>query len=139
MKRWITVGFGIAMALTAVAPPASANADVVTPQAGCRAAPYSATFNTVFETEDHIDLGQYTTTTQCQDINIRSTNGTGFYACVIFIKHTTLCNHNNTRTFVPANGQWVNVATTVLDGTAFNVRIFKGGQNFVTHSGVVDF
>jgi hypothetical protein len=136
MKRWITVVLGAAIVLTALAQPASASTGGVTPLAGCRAAPYSATFNNYFETEDHVDLGQYTTTTQCQDINMRSTSGTGFYACVIFIRHTSACNY---RTFVPAGGQWINIATTVLDGTVFNVRVFKGGQNFVIHSGVMDF
>jgi hypothetical protein len=137
MKRWIAAVFGVAMALPAMAQPVSAKADVASPQAtGCRAAPYSAWFGVLFETENHLDLGPYTTTTQCQDINIRSTDGAGFSACVIFIRHTTTCNYT---TFVPANGQWVNIATTVLDGTVFNVRIFRGAKPLVGHSGVMDF
>jgi hypothetical protein len=104
--------------------------------AGCRAAPYSATFNLYFETESHNDLGTYQTTSQCNDINARSTNGTGYYACVIFVRHTSECNY---RTFLPAGGQWVNIATDVLDNTLFNVRVFKGGANNVFHAGVMDF
>lgn len=104
--------------------------------AGCRAAPYSASFSLYFETEASTDLGTYTTTSQCNDINLRSTNGTSYSACVIFVNHTSACNYV---TSVPAGGSWVNIATNVKDGTRFKVRIFKGGGNYVTRAGVMDF
>jgi hypothetical protein len=104
--------------------------------AGCRAAPYSASFNLYVETEAYTDLGTYTTTSQCNDINLRSTNGTSYKACVIFVNHTSACNYQSS---VSGGGGWVNIATNVKDGTRFNVRIFKGGGNYVTHAGVMDF
>ncbi|NUT92509.1 MAG: hypothetical protein HOY78_10810 [Saccharothrix sp.] len=113
-----------------------AAADGLVTLAGCRAAPYSASFNLYFETENYIELGTYTTTTQCNDINIRSTNGTGYFACVVFTRLGTTCNNGNN---VPASGAWVNIATDVRDYTTFNVRIAKGGANYVTHAGVMDF
>jgi hypothetical protein len=124
--------FAAAPATAALAQP-SATAPLA---AGCRAAPYSATFSLFFETADSSDLGPYTTTSQCSDINLKSTNSTGYTACVIFIRHTSSCNYI---TNIPAGGQWVNIATDVLDGTRFTVRVFKGGADFVTHAGVMDF
>lgn len=105
--------------------------------AGCRAAPYSASFNLYFETETYIEIGTYTTTSQCNDINLSSTNGTSYSACVVFLKYQPpSCNY---ATPVPAGGGWVNIATDVKDGTRFNVRIFKGGPNYVVRTGVMDF
>ncbi|WP_086666197.1 hypothetical protein [Lentzea kentuckyensis] len=115
---------------------ASAEGGSINAAAGCRAAPCSASFSLYFETEAYIDLGTYTTTSQCNDINLRSTNGTSYKACVIFVNHTSACNY---QTSVPGGGSWVNIATDVKDGTRFNVRIFKGGANFVTRAGVMDF
>ncbi|GHH42970.1 hypothetical protein [Lentzea cavernae] len=116
--------------------PAQAEGGPVHAAAGCRAAPYSASFSLYFETESYIDLGAYITSSQCNDINLRSTNGTSYRACVIFVNHTSACNYE---TSVPAGGSWVNIATDVKDGTRFNVRIFKGGGNYVTRAGVMDF
>ena len=116
---------------------AQASADgPINAAAGCRAAPYSASFSNYFETEGSVDLGTYTTTSQCNDINLRSTSGTSYSACVVFIKYWPNCNYT---TPVPASGAWVNIATDVKDGTRFVVRVFKGGRNYVTHSGVMDF
>ena len=112
------------------------SAQASTQAAGCRAAPYSASFSRYFETETYQELGSYTTSSQCNDINLRSTNGTSFFACVVFVNHGTACNQGYT---APASGAWVNIATDVLDGTRFNVRVYKGGANGVTHSGVMDF
>jgi hypothetical protein len=125
-----------APATVASAAPGGGAAAPIVPLAGCRAAPYSASFSLFFETAEYSDLGPYKTTSQCSDINLKSTNGTGYSACVIFIRHTTECNYI---TDVPAGGQWVNIATWVLDGTLFTVRVYKGGADFVTHAGLMDF
>ncbi|WP_018545917.1 hypothetical protein [Streptomyces sp. LaPpAH-108] len=70
-----------------------------------------------------VEFGTYTTTSRCSDINIKlSSSATGFLdACVVFVDHTTLCNHDNTySTFGP---QWATVATDVKDGTRFKLRV----------------
>ncbi|MBV1944821.1 hypothetical protein [Streptomyces sp. BV129] len=70
-----------------------------------------------------VEFGTYTTTSRCGDINIKlSSSATGFLdACIVFVDHTTLCNHDNTySTFGP---QWATVATDVKDGTRFKLRV----------------
>ncbi|AJE38726.1 hypothetical protein [Streptomyces nodosus] len=70
-----------------------------------------------------VEFGTYTTTSRCSDINIKlSSSATGFLdACVVFVDHTSLCNHDNTySTFGP---QWATVATDVKDGTRFKLRV----------------
>ncbi|MGW4227253.1 hypothetical protein ACWEG1_27780 [Streptomyces bauhiniae] len=70
-----------------------------------------------------VEYGTYTTTSRCSDINIKlSSSATGFLdACIVFVDHTTLCNHDNTySTFGP---QWATVATDVKDGTRFKLRV----------------
>ncbi|MFG3123067.1 hypothetical protein ACGFYO_13760 [Streptomyces sp. NPDC048201] len=70
-----------------------------------------------------VEFGTYTTTSRCGDINIKlSSSATGFLdACIVFVDHTTLCNHGNTySTFGP---QWATVATDVKDGTRFKLRV----------------
>jgi hypothetical protein len=71
-----------------------------------------------------VEYGNYTTTSRCNDINLKlTTNIPGVYldACVVFVDHTSLCNHNNTySTFGP---QWATVATDVKDGTHFKLRV----------------
>ncbi|MBJ7906170.1 hypothetical protein ACWDO7_28955 [Streptomyces sp. NPDC003656] len=70
-----------------------------------------------------VEYGTYTTTSRCSDINIKlSSSATGFLdACVVFVDHTSLCNHDNTySTFGP---QWATVATDVKDGTRFKLRV----------------
>jgi hypothetical protein len=132
----VLVGAVLFGVLTALVPTTAASADPDSARAaGCRAAPYSATFSRYFETDTYADLGVYRTTSQCSDINIRSTNSTGYNVCVIFTKYNK-CNYT---TYVPAGGQWVNAATDVLDGTTFYLRVYKGGANYVVHPGVMDF
>ncbi|MEU6816939.1 hypothetical protein [Streptomyces sp. NPDC046860] len=70
-----------------------------------------------------VEFGTYTTTSRCGDINIKlSSSATGFLdACIVFVDHTSLCNHDNTySTFGP---QWATVATDVKDGTRFKLRV----------------
>lgn len=71
-----------------------------------------------------VEYGTYTTTSRCNDINIKLiTDVPGVYldACVVFVDHTSLCNHDNTySTFGP---QWATVATDVKDGTHFKLRV----------------
>jgi hypothetical protein len=71
-----------------------------------------------------VEYGTYTTTSRCNDINIKlTTDIAGVYlnACVVFVDHTNLCNHDNTySTFGP---QWATVATDVKDGTHFRLRV----------------
>ncbi|MEU8243441.1 hypothetical protein AB0C07_34740 [Actinoplanes missouriensis] len=136
LGRFVAVaGAALVAALTVLAPTAASADTASTLAAGCRAAPYSATFSPYFETEAYSDLGVYRTTSQCTDINIRSTNSTGYNVCVIFTRYNR-CNYT---TYVPAGGQWVNAATDVLDGTTFYLRVYKGGANYVVHAGVMDF
>lgn len=98
--------------------------------AGCRVSPYSATVNRTVSYYDPSATwsaydflpsagGYYTTTSQCSDIQIKSTNGESFTACVIFLKYGNECNYF---TEVPA-GSWTNIATAVLDGTRFRVFV----------------
>jgi lysozyme len=69
---------------------------------------------------DAVDLGPYTTTSRCIDINLRLTAGTADYveACVKFAK-TGKCNYW-TRVY---RGAWKTIATDVLDGTKFTVPL----------------
>ncbi|GLZ29087.1 hypothetical protein Lesp02_12770 [Lentzea sp. NBRC 105346] len=70
------------------------------------------------------DYGPYTTSSRCRDINMRLiTDIPGVYlaACVVFVDHTSLCNHDNSyRIFGPP---WGTVATDVRDGTHFKLRV----------------
>ncbi|MFD6918910.1 hypothetical protein ACFV99_01660 [Streptomyces sp. NPDC059944] len=71
-----------------------------------------------------VEFGTYTTSSRCSDINIKlNTTASGVYldACIVFVDHTSLCNHDNTySTFGP---QWATVATDVKDGTRFTLRV----------------
>jgi len=71
-----------------------------------------------------VEYGEFITTSRCNDINLKlTTNVPGVYldACVVFVAHTNLCNHDNTySTFGP---QWATVATDVKDGTRFKLRV----------------
>ncbi|GAA5025362.1 hypothetical protein [Streptomyces siamensis] len=70
-----------------------------------------------------VEFGTYTTSSRCADINIKlSSSATGFLdACIVFVDHTSLCNHDDTySTFGP---QWATVATDVKDGTHFRLRV----------------
>ncbi|MGD1218380.1 MULTISPECIES: hypothetical protein [Streptomyces] len=72
---------------------------------------------------DAVEFGTYTTSSRCADINIKlSSSATGFLdACIVFVDHTSLCNHDDTySTFGP---QWATVATDVKDGTHFRLRV----------------
>ncbi|MGW3664678.1 hypothetical protein [Streptomyces sp. NPDC005141] len=71
-----------------------------------------------------VEFGTYTTSSRCADINIKlNTTAPGVFldACIVFVDHTSLCNHDNTySTFGP---QWATVATDVKDGTHFKLRV----------------
>ncbi|WIX90396.1 hypothetical protein [Amycolatopsis sp. DG1A-15b] len=69
---------------------------------------------------DALELGPYTTTSRCIDINLKLTSGTSAYvnACVKFAK-TGRCNY-----WTRVNkGSWRTIATDVLDGTKFTVPL----------------
>ncbi|WP_330456397.1 hypothetical protein OIB37_05570 [Streptomyces sp. NBC_00820] len=82
-----------------------------------------ATSHTYHYSTAAVEFGTYTTSSRCSDINIKlSSSATGYLdACVVFVDHTSLCNHDNTySTFGP---QWATVATDVKDGTHFKLRV----------------
>ncbi|MFD6563018.1 hypothetical protein [Micromonospora profundi] len=100
--------------------------------AGCRSAPYSATFglSDPFMAFDGVEVasapygGTYRTTTQCRDIQVKNigyggSDGAPFHACVVFSGRATCANG---WTYV-GPGQWKNLATNVKDGTRFNIWI----------------
>lgn len=77
--------------------------------------------------DGYTQLGPYTTTSRCNDINLKITSGggeQGVSACVVFIKHTDLCNYQTI--FGPGDWSWKTIATDVLDGTSFTVILFLG-------------
>ncbi|MEH0423028.1 hypothetical protein [Streptomyces sp. B21-083] len=70
------------------------------------------------------EYGTYTTSSRCGDINMRLvTDKPGVYldACVVFVDHTTKCNHDNT--YSTHGTEWATVATDVKDGTHFVLRV----------------
>jgi hypothetical protein len=69
----------------------------------------------------------YTTTSRCNDINLKFTSGGRISACVIFIRHTSSCNYWTD--FYPGDN-WKTVATTVLDGTDFVILLDFGSGSY---------
>ncbi|KND41722.1 MULTISPECIES: hypothetical protein [Streptomyces] len=70
------------------------------------------------------EYGTYTTSSRCGDINMRLiTDEPGVYldACVVFVDHTTRCNHGDT--YSTQGTAWATVATDVRDGTHFVLRV----------------
>ncbi|WP_371659753.1 hypothetical protein [Streptomyces sp. NBC_00280] len=70
------------------------------------------------------EYGTYTTSSRCNDINMRlKTNVPGVYlnACVVFVDHTSKCNHGDT--YSTHGTEWATVATDVKDGTDFVLRV----------------
>ena len=70
------------------------------------------------------EYGTYTTTSRCNDINIRLiTDEPGVYldACVVFVDHTTKCNNGDA--YTTHGTEWGTVATDVKDGTHFVLRV----------------
>jgi hypothetical protein len=65
------------------------------------------------------EAGTYRTTTRCRDINVRNASAFGTEACVVFVDRTNACNY---RTYLPANSDYITVATNVRDGVNFRVR-----------------
>ncbi|MFI6658909.1 hypothetical protein ACIBL8_25630 [Streptomyces sp. NPDC050523] len=71
-----------------------------------------------------VEYGTYTTTSRCNDINIRLiTDEPGVYldACVVFVDHTTKCNNGDA--YTTHGTEWGTVATDVKDGTHFVLRV----------------
>jgi hypothetical protein len=134
VRRLAAVAIAMLTVLTTAVTPAAADVGVL---AGCRAAPYSATFSqplnlaTVFLPSA---TGEYTTTSQCSDIQIRTSVGDG-WACVIFTQHTTECNYWSGF----AAGYWANVATNVKDGTKFRIEMIDINANDTYFAGVAEF
>ena len=69
---------------------------------------------------DNAVFGPYTTTSRCYDINMRTTNGTYTWACVVFVDHTSDCNY-----WTLVGPTWTTIATSVLDGTHFKVPVWS--------------
>jgi ABC-type oligopeptide transport system substrate-binding subunit len=70
------------------------------------------------------EYGTYTTSSRCNDINLRLvTDVPGVYldACVVFTDHTTKCNNGDA--YTTHGTEWATVATDVLDGTHFVLRV----------------
>ncbi|MFJ1811424.1 MULTISPECIES: hypothetical protein [unclassified Streptomyces] len=71
------------------------------------------------------EYGTYTTSSRCGDINIRlsanTPEGAFLDACVVFVDHTTKCNHDDT--YSTHGTEWATVATDVKDGTHFVLRV----------------
>ena len=70
------------------------------------------------------EYGTYTTSSRCNDINMRLiTDVPGVYldACVVFTDHTTKCNNGDA--YTTHGTEWGTVATDVLDGTHFILRV----------------
>ncbi|MGW7240971.1 hypothetical protein [Streptomyces sp. NPDC054804] len=70
------------------------------------------------------EYGTYTTSSRCNDINMRLiTDAPGVYldACVVFTDHTTKCNNGDA--YTTHGTEWGTVATDVLDGTHFILRV----------------
>lgn len=70
------------------------------------------------------EYGTYTTSSRCNDINLRlTTDVPGVYldACVVFVDHTTKCNNNDA--YTTHGTEWGTVATDVKDGTHFVLRV----------------
>ncbi|MEU6200245.1 hypothetical protein [Streptomyces sp. NPDC047061] len=70
------------------------------------------------------EYGTYTTSSRCNDINLRLiTDEPGVYldACVVFVDHTSKCNNGDA--YTTHGTEWGTVATDVLDGTHFVVRV----------------
>ena len=78
------------------------------------------------------------TTNNCNDIQVKLNGGTSDYdyMCVVFINVTNVCNYS---TRVPENWTWVNIATTVADNVAYEIRIYlrngRHGQRVVGWAG----
>ncbi|MFD4501900.1 hypothetical protein [Streptomyces sp. NPDC058457] len=70
------------------------------------------------------EYGTYTTSSRCNDINLRLiTDEPGVYldACVVFVDHTSKCNNGDA--YTTHGTEWGTVATDVLDGTHFVLRV----------------
>ena len=70
------------------------------------------------------EYGTYTTSSRCNDINIRLiTDEPGVYldACVVFVDHTSKCNNDDA--YTTHGTEWGTVATDVKDGTHFVLRV----------------
>ncbi|MEU6254452.1 hypothetical protein [Streptomyces sp. NPDC047043] len=70
------------------------------------------------------EYGTYTTSSRCNDINIRLiTDEPGVYldACVVFVDHTSKCNNGDA--YTTHGTEWGTVATDVKDGTHFVLRV----------------
>lgn len=126
----LTTSAAVLLALGGLAPAASAEPITVL---ACNDGAVSRTYH---YSAAAVEYGTFTTTSRCNDINMKlTTNIPGVYldACVVFVDHTTLCNHGNTySTFGP---QWGTVATDVKDGTRFKLRVHA----YDTDAQVVDF
>ncbi|MGW3288152.1 hypothetical protein ACWDR3_26310 [Streptomyces sp. NPDC001002] len=70
------------------------------------------------------EYGVYTTSSRCNDINMRlitDVPGVFLDACVVFTDHTTKCNNGDA--YTTHGTEWGTVATDVKDGTHFILRV----------------
>jgi hypothetical protein len=118
MRKILAALFTLAALAGLVAP---ASAEPAATAVTCNGGAKSLTYN---YSPAAVEYGTYTTTSRCNDINIKLTTdipGVYLQACVVFVDHTSLCNHDNSYgTFGP---QWATVATDVKDGTHFKLRV----------------
>jgi hypothetical protein len=121
MTRKLLATLFAAAALMGLSSLAPASAEPAAAAVSCYGGAKSLTYH---YSASAVEYGTYTTTSRCNDINIKLTTdipGVYLNACVVFVDHTNLCNHDNTySTFGP---QWATVATDVKDGTHFRLRV----------------
>ncbi|MFB9234852.1 hypothetical protein ACFFWC_04770 [Plantactinospora siamensis] len=65
------------------------------------------------------EVGTFTASTRCLDINVRNDSVFSTNACVVFVDKTNNCNY---WTYLPAKSGFYVVATNVRDGAHFRVR-----------------
>lgn len=117
----------MAKALTRPAPAALLTllAVLVTGTAPASAAPAGTAATSCYggavtvSTDDSLEFGPYTSSTRCEDINVRIVSGDAdsVNACVKFVRYGT-CNHWTT-----IGRSWKTIATDVLDGSRFTVPL----------------
>ncbi|MEV1066746.1 hypothetical protein [Streptomyces sp. NPDC050263] len=129
-KRLTAAAGGIVMAAGALtiggASPAAA--------ATCYGGAISRTFDLKQDEAEH-RFGPYTTTSRCNDINLRITqwgNANPLYVRVCFHPSSGGTSCNSWKSFTRANdlNQWRVIATDVLDSTSYSVSMDFGSNVF---------
>ncbi len=79
------------------------------------------------------EVGTFTTSTRCADINVRNDSVFSTNACVVFVDKTNSCNY---WTYLPAKSSWHVVASNVRDGVHFRVRF---ENNFFQYDPLISY